>query len=235
MNTEDDSPHVAKGESLYRKSHAKGVEHGQRMTIAGVLGFVVTFALFLAVPFVVMISRVTNERQDYAEIGLAPPPPPPPEEKEPPQEKERRNEFLELSKPQPRIKLKQLKLSLDPGPHVADLSADFSFNLSANDAEMVFEWGEIDKDPRVTSQMRPIYPFSLSKNGIEGEVSLEFIVSPDGSVRSIEVIKGDGVEFIKEAIAAVKRWKFKPGIKDGEAVSVRMRITIPFILSKNRR
>ncbi len=203
--------------------------------ITGILGFVVTSALFLAVSLVDMISLGTHKKDELASADLAKPPPPPPEEIILPSDKKITEETLELSKPRPKMVFDQPDTGLNPGTGGVTLSADLSFDFALEETEMVFEWGEVDKDPRAIAQISPNYPHTLRKTGIDGQVDLEFIVNSSGRVESVKVIRGDGVEFIKEAIIAVKKWKFKPGIKDGEKVSVRMRIPIVFVLNKQRK
>ncbi len=222
--------------SLYRNSNVKGMAPWGRMTTAGGVAGVVTSVLFLAASLVNMISLVTNETQELESFDLAnPPPPPPPPEVTPPQDKERREETLELVKPRPRMVFNQPDVGLNPGTGGVSLSGDLSFDFSADETEMVFEMGELDKNPRAISQVSPIYPFSLGKTGIDGQVDLQFIVNPNGRVESIIIIGGDGGGFAKEAIIAVKKWRFKPGKKDGNAVYTRMRISIFFVLNKKKR
>jgi len=202
------------------------------MTIAGGVAFVVTSVLFLAVPLVDMISYVTNERQELRSPDLARPPPPPPPEEKPPQDKERREETLELVKPRPRMVFDQPDVGLSPGTGGASLSGDLSFDFSADETEMVFEMGEVDKNPRATSEMPPNYPDSLKRARIEGEIMIEYVVGSDGRVKSVVVLSGDDSLFVKSAITAVKRWKYKPAIRNGKAVSVRIRRPIGFSVGK---
>ncbi|HZZ20754.1 MAG TPA: TonB family protein [Opitutaceae bacterium] len=89
---------------------------------------------------------------------------------------------------------------------------------------------EADREPVATYQERPEYPFSLRLEGKRGEVLLEFIVMPDGSVSSPEVIKSSHPDFEAPAVEALLKWKFKPGIHDGHVVYTRMRVPIIFQL-----
>lgn len=93
---------------------------------------------------------------------------------------------------------------------------------------LVFEPKELTKAPKPISQRAPLYPQDLRRAGIEGVVLLMFVVRPDGTVDNIRVIKSDHQGFNQEAVAAVSKWKFKPGEKNGRPVNARVRVPIPF-------
>lgn len=68
---------------------------------------------------------------------------------------------------------------------------------------------------RALSQPGPRYPQAAQRAGISGNVQLEFTVAPDGSVDDVRVLSSDAPrqyqrDFEREAIAAVKRWRFAP-------------------------
>ena len=64
----------------------------------------------------------------------------------------------------------------------------------------------------------PRYPQKALRDGIEGEVVLSFDVARDGYARNIFVILStSGAYFDEVAIAALKRTKFFPCLKDGKA------------------
>jgi len=55
-------------------------------------------------------------------------------------------------------------------------------------------------------------------------------ITPDGKAQNISVRRSLGLGLDEKAIEAVKRWKFKPGMKDGEAVPVAATIEVNFRL-----
>lgn len=65
------------------------------------------------------------------------------------------------------------------------------------------------------------YPENAIKKGIEGRVFLRFIVSEDGNLKDISIIRSVDSELDKEAVEAVKSLpeKWTPAIRDGKAVS----------------
>jgi protein TonB len=61
---------------------------------------------------------------------------------------------------------------------------------------------------------------------------LGVVVRADGSVGDVQVKESpDAVYGLdQEAIRAMKQWEFKPGMKDGKAVAVRVDVKIRFTL-----
>ena len=79
---------------------------------------------------------------------------------------------------------------------------------------------------RPISQPGPRYPAAAQRAGATGSVQVEFTVNTDGSVGNVRAVSTDGArqyqrEFEREALAAVKRWRFQPV---GEATTTRRTI-----------
>ena len=63
-----------------------------------------------------------------------------------------------------------------------------------------------------------------------GTVELSLIVTKDGAVNSVFVLKGAPFELTQKAIDAVQKWKFKPAKAHGQSVAVRVPVDIEFQL-----
>ena len=68
---------------------------------------------------------------------------------------------------------------------------------------------------RAVSNPGPRYPQAAQRAGAAGTVQVEFTVNTDGSVGNVRAVSSDGPrqfqrEFEREALAAVKRWRFQP-------------------------
>lgn len=96
----------------------------------------------------------------------------------------------------------------------------------------LFDVANLDQVPVPTARIAPNYPFEMRRAGISGTVTLEFIVSSSGDVVAVQVTKSSQREFEQPAMAAVSKWKFKPGKKGGRAVNTRCSIDIPFTLNE---
>ena len=65
----------------------------------------------------------------------------------------------------------------------------------------------------------PEWPREALMDGTEGYVRCEVLIGPDGSVLAVKVLEAaPGRLFVRNALRAVRRWKFKPRIVDGVAV-----------------
>lgn len=76
------------------------------------------------------------------------------------------------------------------------------------------------------------YPGQARRMGIEGTVFVQFVIGEDGSVSTVEVVKGIGAGCDEEAariIGSLPKWK--PGKQNGEPVKVRFVLPIRFKLS----
>ena len=66
--------------------------------------------------------------------------------------------------------------------------------------------------PRLISAPSPRYPLMALRRKLEGQVTVQFTIQPDGSVASPRVVSGDppGV-FDEAALVAASRWRFEAG------------------------
>lgn len=92
-----------------------------------------------------------------------------------------------------------------------------------------------DQEPNVVGGMGNLYvnieyPEKARKQGIQGELELEFTVHPDGSVSSVDVIKSLHPLCDSAAVEGVRSVKFVPAKHNGEPVPVRMKLPVQFRL-----
>ena len=65
----------------------------------------------------------------------------------------------------------------------------------------------------------PVYPSSAVRQGKEGWVQMSFVIDTDGSVIEPIVIDSAGdIAFERAALKAIKKWKYSPAQKNGEAI-----------------
>jgi protein TonB len=86
--------------------------------------------------------------------------------------------------------------------------------------------------PRVIKEVKPSYTGEAMRARIQGLVTMEAIVMPDGSVGNVQIIKSLDNSFglDKEAIKTVKQWRFEPGRRLGQPVPVLIVIEMTFTL-----
>lgn len=77
------------------------------------------------------------------------------------------------------------------------------------------------------------YPVEAEENGIQGRVTLSFIVDTDGSITDVEVVRGIDPSLDAEAIRIIKSMpKWKPGMQRGKAVRVKYTVPVNFRLQQ---
>jgi len=102
--------------------------------------------------------------------------------------------------------------------------------LQARGAQL-FDISNLDQAPVPTFRNRPVHPYEMRRDGIEGKVMVEMVVDSAGDVIEARAVESSRREFESAAVQAVLKWKFRPGRKGGAAVNTRMRVWINFNLS----
>jgi protein TonB len=74
----------------------------------------------------------------------------------------------------------------------------------------------------------PKFPADAEGEEIGGPVLLRLVVDESGMPTGIEVRRSLDPRFDREAVEALKKWRFKPGMKNGKAVAVQVTVEITF-------
>lgn len=74
----------------------------------------------------------------------------------------------------------------------------------------------------------PRYPPALASAQVQGEVVLYAIIRRDGSVDSIQLVRGVDPQLDHNAMEALSRWKFRPAERHGTPVELEAVVRIPF-------
>jgi TonB family protein len=84
--------------------------------------------------------------------------------------------------------------------------------------------------PSVLYKVDPEYSEEARKAKYSGTVLISVVVDPQGRPQNIKVVRSLGLGLDEKAMEAVAKWRFKPGMKDGRAVSVIATIEVNFRL-----
>ena len=84
--------------------------------------------------------------------------------------------------------------------------------------------------PVLLYKAEPEYSEEARKAKQQGTVTLYVEVDPSGRVSNMRVVHSLGLGLDEKAIEAVRKWKFKPGMKDGKPVTVAALIEVNFRL-----
>jgi len=81
----------------------------------------------------------------------------------------------------------------------------------------------------LVKRVQPVYPASALKARLEGDVSLLATVSKAGDITAVSISSGQAI-LAQSAVSAVKQWKYKPYLLNGEPVEIQTDITVRFRL-----
>ena len=165
---------------------------------------------------IVGMIRVEEAEQVRAKQRVRPQKPPPPKEPPPPPKLKVPSEKKPERQPM-RITMPNIDIpSAGGGPYLGQWSP----GDAAAEGEAV---------PIV--RIDPQWPREALEQGLEGFVQLEVLIGIDGATKDVKVLESKpGSLFVRNAIRAVQRWKFKPKIVDGTPVERWARTTIEFEL-----
>lgn len=76
----------------------------------------------------------------------------------------------------------------------------------------------------------PPYSEEARKAKYQGEVILQIVVDTNGNVTDARVVKALGLGLDEKALETVRTWKFKPGLRNGTPVPVRVLVEVTFRL-----
>ena len=191
-----------------------------------------TAVLFCVLPFSHLVNKPTRtlELRKTSATDLPPPAeqsaPPPPQEKEKPPEAPA--EPLLADTPQQIPLSADLEVALGSGGAMIGLGEIRALTAGDSFQQDAFDVSELEKKPEAVSQVAPAYPAELRKAKIDGSVTLAFVLSEEGRVEEPRVENSSRPEFEKPALDAIRKWRFKPGLKDGQPVRTYIRIPMRF-------
>jgi TonB family protein len=84
-----------------------------------------------------------------------------------------------------------------------------------------------------THYVAPEFPDVARQRGIDGWVDLQFLVGTDGAVSDVAVVGAQPAGmFESAALDALRRWRYKPVVRDGHTVSQRARVRVRFAVQR---
>ncbi|MEO9884647.1 MAG: energy transducer TonB [Balneola sp.] len=161
---------------------------------------------------------VMEEAIQTKQIETPPPPPRPPVPVEVPNDEIIEDEILDIAE----FDLDG-PMDLPPPPPPPDDEEEEIFVVVENMPEL--------KGGQAGLQKRVNYPQVAIRAGIEGRVTVQFVVNENGDVVNPRVIRGIGGGCDEEALRVVRSAKFSPGMQRGRPVQVQMSLPILFKLS----
>ena len=199
------------------------------------MALLINVCLFALLPLLLdrnSVERAYEEITSVNFIRIRPEMEEPREEKPPEREKPPPEVLPRLSQqvPKPRqLKLETPDLSFEINPKL-----DMGMAVAPPEPEPVmdfFDQGEVDQLPMTVFRMKPLYPFRAKRLGIEGSVSVKFLVDAAGRVSRVTILESNPPGIFDESVLkALPSWKFTPGELGGNAVNTWVSTVIQFDL-----
>ncbi|MGH9603738.1 MAG: energy transducer TonB [Terriglobales bacterium] len=80
------------------------------------------------------------------------------------------------------------------------------------------------------SQPKPLYPQMARMARVQGSVVLQAVISKNGNIENLRVVSGHPM-LTQSALDAVRQWRYRPYLLNGEPVEVETQITVNFNLA----
>jgi protein TonB len=80
-------------------------------------------------------------------------------------------------------------------------------------------------------RVEPMYPALARQIRKNGKVELRALIATDGTIQSLQVVSGDSL-FVQSALDAVKQWRYKPTLLNGQPVEIDTFITVIYTLNQ---
>ena len=91
----------------------------------------------------------------------------------------------------------------------------------------------INRDPEPIARIQPDYPPQAFRNHEEGTVLVRVNVDANGMATNSQVVNRSGSrELDGAAMDAVRKWQFKPALKDGKAIASTVDVPVEFKLGQ---
>ena len=84
--------------------------------------------------------------------------------------------------------------------------------------------------PEVIGKVLPKYPPSAKKEKVMGVVIVEAVITEEGTVEDLKVLKSPDDRLSASAVEAIQQWTFDPALCDGTPVGVYYNLTVKFSL-----
>ncbi len=111
------------------------------------------------------------------------------------------------------------------GPQVADKD-----NASQGESKAVRVRGEVAQS-NLTTKVQPIYPAEAKAARVQGTVEIEATISKDGVPVELRVISSPSDDLSQSALEAVRQWRYRPTLLNGNPIEIVTDIVVNYTLS----
>jgi protein TonB len=79
-------------------------------------------------------------------------------------------------------------------------------------------------------RVQPDYPLLARQIRVQGRVVLLAMISREGTIEDLQILSGHPM-LVQAAVEAVRQWRYRPYVLNGEPVEVETQVTVNFVLS----
>lgn len=180
-------------------------------------------------------SHVLRAREAKLTVVNLSPPPPPPAAESPPSPLSAPQvvappPIVQTPAPMPTVQTSPEPVPVSvSAPSVAALPGPVAPIAAPPAPPSIVQGGDLSA--QMVAGKPPRYPIESRRKREQGTVMLTLTLGLDGAVETVAVSQSSGFARLDEAARdAVKRWRWKPMIRDGQPVRVRGVVEIPFII-----
>ncbi len=111
-----------------------------------------------------------------------------------------------------------------------------SSGAKAGASSVVSAADRVQLSPQTAQSVRvsvpPDYPLLARQMKVQGAVNLQALISREGTIQELQILSGPSI-LAAAAREAVRQWRFKPYLQNGQPVETQARITVNFTISTN--
>jgi TonB family protein len=87
-----------------------------------------------------------------------------------------------------------------------------------------------DARKALETPVAPSYPVLARQMKVQGAVAIQALIGASGEIQDLRILSGPSI-LASAAQEAVRQWRFKPYLQNGQAVETQARITVNFTIS----
>jgi TonB family protein len=128
------------------------------------------------------------------------------------------------------VPAKSNAIHLDVGGEASSSTAQTTSSGVVSAADRVQLSPQTAQSVRVS--VPPDYPLLARQMKVQGAVNLQALISREGTIQELQILSGPSI-LAAAAREAVRQWRFKPYLQNGQPVETQARITVNFTISTN--
>ena len=102
---------------------------------------------------------------------------------------------------------------------------------NSNEPRLIRVGGQVEEANLIT-KVQPVYPAAAKSAHVQGTVEMEVAISKDGVPEDIKVISSPSDDLTQSALEAVRQWRYRPTLLNGQPVAIITDVIVNYTLSE---